>query len=103
MCGQLRCGHRCRRWRAAPNVFENLLFRGRRGPLGGLRPGFLFLPAARCALRDVVEQDEGDEAKNVKQLDGKALHGYGLRGAEGSSPLAMAPRISVSACTFFIL
>src|SRR5688500_10543230 len=66
-CGQQRCGPRCRRWSAAPNVFENFLFRGRHGPLRGLRLGFLFLlAAARCALREVVEQDEGDEAKNVK-------------------------------------
>jgi hypothetical protein len=71
---------------------------------GFLRLRLLFLlPAARGKLPHEVERDDAEENQDIDQLDRKALHGYGLRGAEGSSPLAMAPRISVSACTFFIL
>ena len=94
----------CGSWTAAPHFLEWLLFVERRRRFcGGLCLRLLvLLPAPRGALHQVVEEHDADEGEYEKQLDGNALHAYGLRGAAGSSPLAIAPRMSVSACTFFM-
>ena len=67
-------------------------------PIVAICPRSRYVNAPRGLPRDDIQDDDREKDEQVQKLGRDALHGvYGLRGVAGSSPLAIAPRISVSA------